>query len=103
MNIFSASILSLLLLSGHALANVEMKQEWQYTTSPFEISFAAYRGELKAQGIPGYQSFCQGYHWGQINERDVALAAANAGLLTQEEAVDPGFWGYLRFKILGLC
>lgn len=50
-----------------------------YSYTPFELSEAAYRGYLKAENIPAYQSFCMDVKAGSVKGKDIVEAGIRAG------------------------
>lgn len=61
-----------------------------------DVAFAAYRGELRLQGVDGFQSFCQQLKWGQLAPETVAQAAVRAGLLSADASDKDWMW---QFKL----
>ena len=78
---------------------------WSLSNSSgrFNVSFAAYRGELEAQGIPRYQTFCNQLNWGQLSAQTVAIAAADAGLITTENAKTQDLMWSFKLELLSRC
>jgi hypothetical protein len=72
-------------------------------SSRLDVAFAGYRGELRSQGIEGYQTFCNQFRWGQLKAQTIANAAANLGLISAREAGDASYVWQLKQEVDSLC
>jgi hypothetical protein len=71
--------------------------------SRLDVAFAAYRGELEAQGIPKYQTFCNQFKWGQLSEQKVANAAAKANMISMQDAGNSDYVWQLKQSLRTVC
>lgn len=74
-----------------------------FVPTPFELSFIAYRGELKAQGIPGYDGLCAEIRSGKITPIAVINAAVTAGILDATEGAKKTFLQSLETALFDVC
>jgi peptidoglycan/xylan/chitin deacetylase (PgdA/CDA1 family) len=73
------------------------------SSTPFDLSFLAYRGELREEGIPAGGSLCDGMASGGLDARVVADAAAYSGWLALSEATDGSYLNALELQLHSLC
>jgi outer membrane biogenesis lipoprotein LolB len=100
------SAVALCLFAGCAMTaedNVTAEATSELGASRLDVVFAAYRGQLSAQGIPSYQTFCNQFKWGQLSEQKVANAAAKAGLISSEQAADSSYVWQLKQSLRSVC
>ncbi len=74
-----------------------------HAITPFELSFLAYQGEFKPQGISGFGGLCSELRWGQVTAKSVARAAVDTKFLEASYLTDSGFLSNLDFQLRSVC
>jgi peptidoglycan/xylan/chitin deacetylase (PgdA/CDA1 family) len=73
------------------------------SSTPFDLAFLAYRGELTEEGIPGAGSLCDALHGTAVTAPVLADAAAYSGRLTLPEARDGSYLNALELQLNAIC
>ena len=71
--------------------------------SPLGLFFAGYRGELAAQGIEKYNSFCWEWKTHRMSATGLAKAGVQAKLLSQVKSEEEGYLNRLTWAIEDTC
>ncbi|ERN41021.1 hypothetical protein KR51_00024410 [Rubidibacter lacunae KORDI 51-2] len=71
-----------------ARATADSAQSSYAVVSPSGLVSTAYRGGLRAEGIPGYARLDTAYSFGRIHAKDLVRAGIRAGLLAPETISD---------------
>ncbi|HIK31931.1 MAG TPA: hypothetical protein IGS17_18150 [Oscillatoriales cyanobacterium M59_W2019_021] len=67
-----------------------------YQTTPFDLAYLAYRGELEAYGIPGYDHLLSALRSGRIDAEEIVDRAVAAGRVSADTAGDTPSGSRLR-------
>lgn len=68
------------------LLDWEPSEPTRYNPTPFDVSFLAYRGYFKDQGIGSYNRFCHQFRFGKIDGKIITRAAVTSGRLEESQA-----------------
>ncbi len=66
---------------------------------PFELTYLAYQGNLKDQGIPSYGALIDAISFGKITAQKVMLAAVRANRLPAETLADRHYRAALQTQL----
>lgn len=72
------------------------------STAAFDLVSAAYRGQLKSEGIPSYYQLQQAYEAGQVDAQTIVNRAIAAGELSPAAADDEGYLNAVRLHLSDL-
>ena len=70
--------------------------------TPFDLSYAAYRGYLKFQGIPAYGNFCRDVKAGVLTGAEIVEAGVSAGFVDPAN-VNEGYVHSVAGLSRGIC
>jgi hypothetical protein len=70
--------------------------------NPFNLTFLAYQGYLKDQGIPSNGAFINAIASGKVTAQDLMQAAVKANRLPEQTLTNPGYRSALEAQMNGL-
>ncbi len=74
-----------------------------FEATPFDLSFLAFRGELKGEGIPTGGSLCEAVSTRSVDAAIVADAALYSGHISPADAADGSYLNALEMQLEHLC
>jgi hypothetical protein len=70
--------------------------------SPFDLTYLAYQGNLKQQGIPSYGALIDGIAFGKVTAEKVMQAAVRANFLPEQTLADASYRSALQRHLYNL-
>jgi hypothetical protein len=85
----------------HAQARVP-SQAVTEQISPFDLTYLAYQGNLKDQGIPSYGALIDAIAFGKVTAQKVMQAAVRANRLPEQTLTDSNYRSALQTQLYNL-
>ena len=86
-------------IDSHTQANSQLAAT---QPSPFDLTYLAYQGGLKDQGIPSYGALIDAIAYGRVTAQKLMQAAVRANRLPESTLTDRGYRSALQLQLNGL-